>query len=74
MTSKKLHSDSIGIVNGKKYHIDENIVKEMSIQKYLTETDDNCPKSIVKFRRCFERYVPIIIFYSMQCHFQTNIS
>eukprot|EP01083_Nonionella_stella_P281768 958914_1 len=47
-TSKQLHRDSVVIFNGKTYYVQENILKERALLKYLT-IQPNCPKSIVKY-------------------------
>ena len=56
VTSIELHSKSIGIVNGKEYKVNENIMNETSILKYLTK-DKKSIKSIVKYMDSFKRYV-----------------
>ena len=48
ITSKKLTSESIVIVNGQKYEISENILTERKILKHLSN-DKNCPQSITKY-------------------------
>ncbi len=58
VTNKKLHSQSIVVLNGQKHKVLENIVSESTIQKYLTSKPD-CPNSIVKFHDLSERYVHI---------------
>ena len=41
VTSRKLHKESMIIYDGKKYNVDENIIKEKEILKYLTECKDD---------------------------------
>eukprot|EP01083_Nonionella_stella_P218818 784324_1 len=49
MTNKMLHKRQIALLQGKQYYnIQENILQEASILKYLTQQKD-LPKSIVKF-------------------------
>ena len=40
-------------MNGLEYKVSENIIKEMTIQKYLTDSK-HCPHSIVKYISSFE--------------------
>lgn len=54
-TSLELHSKSIVIVDGIKYRVNENILKETAILKYFHD-DKNCPKSIVQYIDSFKRY------------------
>ena len=61
VTDRNLHSKSISIINGNTYNVSENVIKEMNIQKYLTECvrdgDKQCPYSIVKYHGCLSTYV-----------------
>eukprot|EP00483_Globobulimina_turgida_P007858 UN07873 len=41
ITSRKLHAESMIIYDGKKYNVDENIIKEKEILKYLTKDTHN---------------------------------
>lgn len=53
-TNKALHSNKIVIKNGIKYAVDENILNENSILKYLT-SDNLSPPSIIKYYDSFQR-------------------
>eukprot|EP01084_Bolivina_argentea_P207320 353738_1 len=53
ITNKMLHKHSNAVVNGKIYQVQENILKEQSILKYLS-AQKNCPSSIVKFKQFAE--------------------
>ena len=48
VTNKNLHNESIVIRNGKKLRVDENILMEKDILKYLC-SDSKCPKCIIKY-------------------------
>jgi serine/threonine protein kinase len=52
ITNQQLHKHSISIANDKIYHVNEDILLEQSILRYLTQ--QNCPKSIVKFHQFFK--------------------
>ena len=52
VTSRKLHKESMIIYDGKKYNVDENIIKEKEILKYLTKDNNN--KYIVSYRNFFK--------------------
>lgn len=63
VTSRKLHKESMIIYDGKKYNVDENIIKEKEILKYLTkdkdnkdnvDKPDNKSKYIVSYRNFFK--------------------
>lgn len=41
VTSRKLHNESMIIYDGKKYNVDENIIKEKEILRYLTANNDD---------------------------------
>eukprot|EP01084_Bolivina_argentea_P096508 173493_1 len=53
VTNQLLHSQRVSIVNGKKYPVQEDILLEQAILKYLTDFTE-CPKSIVKHKRFFK--------------------
>eukprot|EP00485_Elphidium_margaritaceum_P002541 CAMPEP_0202694766 /NCGR_PEP_ID=MMETSP1385-20130828/8537_1 /ASSEMBLY_ACC=CAM_ASM_000861 /TAXON_ID=933848 /ORGANISM="Elphidium margaritaceum" /LENGTH=349 /DNA_ID=CAMNT_0049350669 /DNA_START=41 /DNA_END=1090 /DNA_ORIENTATION=+ len=53
VTSQLLQEQGYGIVNSKKYRVEENIICEQSILKYLTHCDE-CPPSLVRFHRFFK--------------------
>ena len=55
ITNIQLHSNSTTMINRKQYKIDENILNEITILKYLTQ-DNVSPKSIIKYVDCFRRY------------------
>eukprot|EP01084_Bolivina_argentea_P311806 539781_1 len=57
VTSRKLHKQSMIIHDGKKYRVDENVIKEKEILKYLTNSTNenenvmhNCVKYIDFFK------------------------
>eukprot|EP01083_Nonionella_stella_P291748 992490_1 len=52
-TSKYLHDKSMSSINGQTSHVQEDILLEQSILKYVTQQQD-CPKSIVKFQDFFQ--------------------
>lgn len=60
ITDKKLHANSMTVIDGQRYKVRENIKAEKQILKYLT-TKAKCPKSIVKyvdfFRSNFNYYL-----------------
>ena len=53
VTNKALHFNKIVIKNGVKIGVEENILLEKSILKYLTK-DKKCPNSIVKYHSSFQ--------------------
>eukprot|EP01084_Bolivina_argentea_P098629 177240_1 len=53
ITSQHLHQQSTATVCGKKYKVDENIITEQNILKYLTQQID-CPDTIVKYQWFFQ--------------------
>eukprot|EP01084_Bolivina_argentea_P050214 92333_1 len=54
ITSQNLHKRSSSKPwNGKTFKVQENILIEQSILKYLSE-NENCPESIVKYQRFFK--------------------
>jgi len=53
ITNRFLHKHSVTFIKGKPHRINENILLEQSILKYLTE-NEKCPKSIVKFQQFFK--------------------
>ena len=56
ITNIHLHANSKStVINRKQYKIDENILNEITILKYLTH-DNIAPKSIIKYIDCFRRY------------------
>lgn len=65
VTDKELHSQSAVIIDNNKYYVDENIMKEMSIQKYVTQ-DTQCPKSIVRYLCSFATYVQITSLFNIK--------
>ena len=64
-TKKNLHENGIVLINGVRIDVEENIIKESSILKYLTESkygqdkyqQKACPKSFVKYIDFFQTYV-----------------
>ena len=68
-TNKNLHQNAIVIVNGIPVEVEEDIIKETAILKYLTEFQDEsehndhkqtkktCPNSFVKYIDSFQTYV-----------------
>ena len=56
VTSRKLHKESMIIYDGKKYNVEENIIKEKEIIKYLTKKPDKKlnNKNIVSYRDFFK--------------------
>ena len=54
ITNIYLHSQSVMIINDKQYKVDENILSEIAILKYLTK-DKKCPNSIIKYVNAFQR-------------------
>eukprot|EP01084_Bolivina_argentea_P171006 296280_1 len=50
ITNKLLHQYSISIANDKIYRVNEDILVEQSILKFITQ-NEQCPKSIVKFNQ-----------------------
>lgn len=59
VTNSDLHSKSIVIVNGIQHKVNENILMEKAILKYLTydpkKQHPPCPKSIIKYVAAFKR-------------------
>eukprot|EP01083_Nonionella_stella_P089302 249146_1 len=53
VTSRYLHDKSISVVNNTTYAVNEDILLEQSILKFLTQ-NQNCPKSIVQFEYFFK--------------------
>eukprot|EP01084_Bolivina_argentea_P318825 553011_1 len=53
VTDINLHKQGVTLVNGRMFKVQEDILNEQSILKYLTQFED-CPSSIVKFRRFFQ--------------------
>ena len=53
-TNIYLHSQSMMVINGKEYKINENILNEMAILEYLSKTK-RCPNSIIKYIDSFQR-------------------
>eukprot|EP01084_Bolivina_argentea_P168155 291684_1 len=49
VTNKDLHKNGIAIVENEKHKVNENIIMESSILKYLATDRKNIPKSIIKF-------------------------
>lgn len=54
ITNIKLHSKSSIIIDGVQYKVNENILMEKAILKYLSK-DKQCPKSMVKYIDSFKR-------------------
>eukprot|EP01084_Bolivina_argentea_P101902 182630_1 len=52
VTNIFMHKHKLAIINGKQHTIQEDILLEKSILKYITQFK-NCPKSIVKYKRFF---------------------
>ena len=52
VTNKKLHSQPVIIIDGKRRYIQENIIKERLILRYLTTSKD-APKEIVQYINWF---------------------
>lgn len=48
ITSRRLHDRGAAIINGVEYLVDENILAERSVIRYLSDKD-KCPPSIVKY-------------------------
>ena len=65
VTKKNLHENGMILIDGVRIDVEENIIKETSILKYLTECKDipdkgklkTCPKSFVKYIDSFQTYV-----------------
>eukprot|EP01083_Nonionella_stella_P089301 249145_1 len=53
VTSQYLHEKSMSVVDNQAYAVNEDILLEQSILKFLTQ-NTNCPKSIVRFERFFK--------------------
>ena len=64
ITNIHLHSNSTAMINNRQYKIDENILNEITILKYLTQ-DNVSPKSIIKYIDCFRRSVIHLKFYNI---------
>eukprot|EP01084_Bolivina_argentea_P235050 395646_1 len=50
---KKLHKQSVAVIDGKRYNIQENMSKEKRILKTVS-MDENAPKSIIKYYDAFK--------------------
>ena len=55
-TNQTLFDQSCAVIQSKIFSVQENILMEKSILKYLTQSGD-CPNSIVKFQCFFKTYV-----------------
>lgn len=53
--NKELHQSACAMIDNRTYSVDENILDELAILKYLSG-DAKCPPSMVKFIRSFQRY------------------
>eukprot|EP01084_Bolivina_argentea_P158448 276006_1 len=53
VTDQTLHRQSVSVINNQRIQINENILVEQSILKFLTQ-HKSCPPSIVKYRRFFQ--------------------
>eukprot|EP01084_Bolivina_argentea_P252066 423004_1 len=53
VTSQLLHSQRITIINGKQYAVQEDILLEQAILKYISDFEE-CPSSIVKHKNFFK--------------------
>ena len=53
-TNKGLHRKNLVVLNGVEYRVQENILRETSILKYLSN-DKRCPQSLTKYLDCFQR-------------------
>ena len=58
---KKLHDQSVVVIDGDEHKIDENIIKEKEILKYLSY-DKNLPSSIIKYIDFYQRFVFLSFF------------
>eukprot|EP01084_Bolivina_argentea_P027753 51554_1 len=53
VTNQFMHKNHMAIVGDKTYNVEEDILLEQSLLKYLTQIE-TCPESIVKFKRFFK--------------------
>eukprot|EP01083_Nonionella_stella_P218367 783108_1 len=53
VTDKAMHQQHFSVIDGTKFHVQEDILLEQSILKYISQFED-CPDSIVQFKRFFK--------------------
>ena len=60
VTNQYLQKNSLAQIGNQQIPVQEDILLESSILKFLTE-NEKCPKSIVKFRRFFKTSVYVLL-------------